>query len=90
EWVSADERFEIVAPAPLNLLCIRLRNDDDPTAGDAATDALIGRANASGEALFTRTVLAGRVALRFSIGGRGTEERHVRAGWELIQRLAGR
>ncbi|MCU1501644.1 MAG: putative aromatic amino acid decarboxylase [Ilumatobacteraceae bacterium] len=85
-WVRADPRFEIVAPAPLNLLCLRLRADD-PAAGDLATDALIERANASGEALFTRTVLDGRVALRFSIGGRTTEERHVRGGWELLQAL---
>ena len=47
------------------------------------TDALIAAANDTGEALFTRTVLDGRVALRFSIGGRTTEERHVRAGWDL-------
>ena len=79
---AADERFEIVAPHPLNLLCVALR------AGDQATDSLIERANASGQALFTRTVLDGRVALRFSIGGRTTDEGHVRAGWGLLQSLA--
>ncbi len=88
DWVRADPRFEIVAPAPLNLLCLRLC-DDDPAAADAATDALVARANASGAALFTRTVLDGRVALRFSIGGRATERHHVRTGWELLQGLAG-
>ncbi|MFZ1411033.1 MAG: pyridoxal-dependent decarboxylase [Micropruina sp.] len=81
-WVAADERFEIVAPAPLNLLCLRLR------AGDTATEQLISDANASGEALFTRTVLDGGVALRFSIGGATTEREHVLAGWELLQRVA--
>ena len=35
-----------------------------------ATDALIERANATGDVLFTRTVLDGAVALRFSIGSR--------------------
>ena len=80
--VSEDDRFEIVAPHPLNLLCIRLRS------GDADTDALIEAANRSGRALFTRTVLDGRVALRFSIGGRTTEEHHVREAWELLQSLA--
>ncbi len=98
-WVRADARFEIVAPAPLNLLCVRLRstqgNDADVSgdaeaeaAADAATDDLILRANATGRALFTRTVLDGRVALRFSIGGRLTERRHVVDGWSLIQQLA--
>jgi aromatic-L-amino-acid decarboxylase len=81
-WVHEDERFEIVAPHPLNLLCLRLR------AGDAATDALIERANGTGQALFTRTVLDGHSSLRFSIGARLTAERHVRAGWQLLQTLA--
>jgi len=81
--VRADPRFEIVAPHPLNLLCVRL------VEGDAATDSLIERANASGQALFTRTVLDGRVACRISVGGRGTEARHVDGAWELLQSLAG-
>lgn len=81
-WVAADDRFEIVAPHPMNLVCFRL------TAGDAATDALIERANASGRALFTRTVLDGTVACRVSIGGRTTERRHVEAAWALLQELA--
>ena len=81
-WVLEDPRFEIAMPHPLNLLCIRL------VEGDEATDALIARANESGEALFTRTVLDGRVALRFSIGGSHTLRRHVAAGWELLQKLA--
>ena len=47
-----------------------------------ATDALIERANATGEALFTRTVLDGRVVLRFSIGGAGTRGAPRRGGVE--------
>jgi aromatic-L-amino-acid/L-tryptophan decarboxylase len=82
ELVAADERFEIVSPHPLNLLCLALRE------GDAATDRLIDDANATGSVLFTRTVLDGRSVLRFSIGARATEERHVRAAWALLQELA--
>jgi aromatic-L-amino-acid/L-tryptophan decarboxylase len=85
-WVAADDRFEIVAPHPLNLLCIRVRGAD-VSATNAATDSLIEQANSSGEALFTRTVLDGRSALRISIGARRTAETHVRAGWNLLQRL---
>ena len=83
EWVAADGRFEIVAPHPLNLLCLRLK------AGNEATDALIAAANETGRALFTRTVLDDVVACRVSIGARSTELQHVRAGWELLQQLAG-
>ena len=82
ELVAADERFEIVAPHPLNLLCMALRE------GDAATDRLIEQANATGNVLFTRTVLDGRSVLRFSIGARATQERHIRSAWTLLQKLA--
>ncbi|HAP75141.1 MAG TPA: aspartate aminotransferase family protein, partial [Acidimicrobiaceae bacterium] len=69
EWVALDDRFEIVAPYPLNLLCVRLKAGD-PHAADTATDAMISAANDTGLALFTRTVLDGKVACRISIGGR--------------------
>jgi aromatic-L-amino-acid decarboxylase len=82
DWVAADDRFEVVAPHPMNLVCIRLK------AGDQATDSLIERANATGRALFTRTVLDGVVACRVSIGGRSTERRHVQEAWALLQELA--
>ncbi len=82
DWVRADTRFEVVAAHPQSLVCLRLVGDD------GLTDALIERANSSGEALFTRTVLDGHSVLRFSIGGRLTERRHVSAGWTLLQRMA--
>jgi aromatic-L-amino-acid/L-tryptophan decarboxylase len=81
-WVRSDHRFEIVAPHPLNLLCVCL------TDGDTATDTLIERANATGEALFTRTVLDGRSVLRISIGSRTTDARHVAAAWDLVRDLS--
>jgi aromatic-L-amino-acid decarboxylase len=81
-WVEADPRFTLAAPPSLNLVC--LRHVD----GDAASDALITAANVSGRALFTRTVLDGRSVLRFCIGGRTTERRHVEAAWHLLQEFA--
>ena len=87
ELVAADDRFDIVAPHPLNLLVLRLIGDDAAD-DDARTDALIDAANATGRVLLTRTVLDGRVALRFSIGATATEWRHVEAGWRLLQELA--
>jgi len=86
-WVADDDRFEIVAPHPLNLVCLRI-GDRDGVDGNAATDRLIEAANATGEALFTRTVLDGKVACRVSIGARTTQPAHVAAAWALLQRLA--
>ncbi|MGA0878213.1 MAG: pyridoxal-dependent decarboxylase [Ilumatobacteraceae bacterium] len=80
--VAEDPRFEIVAPHPLNLLCLRLIGED------SATDGLIERANATGRVLFTRTVLDGRSVLRFSVGSRTTTRDHVFRAWELLKRTA--
>lgn len=75
-WVAADPRFEVVAPHPLNLVCLRVAGDDD-----GPTDALIEQLNRSGRHHVTRTVLEGRSVLRVSIGARTTEREHVEALW---------
>jgi aromatic-L-amino-acid decarboxylase len=80
--VAADSRFEIVAPHPLDLVCFAHRG------GDGATDAMIAAANASGAALFTRSVADGRTFVRVCVGGRMTERRHVEAAWALLQSTA--
>jgi aromatic-L-amino-acid decarboxylase len=82
-WVAADPAFELAAPAPLNLVCFRLR-----AGGDEANRTLLERLNASGKLYLTHTVLDGKYTLRLSIGGTLTEERHVAAAWELICKAA--
>jgi aromatic-L-amino-acid decarboxylase len=77
-WVADDDRFEIVAPHPLNLLCLRVVGDD------VLTEQLIDRINAAGEAHVTRTVLDDRTVMRVSIGARTTERQHVEALWTSI------
>jgi aromatic-L-amino-acid/L-tryptophan decarboxylase len=84
---GADDRFEVLAPHPLNLLCVALRGDTVESA-NAATDALIDAANATGEVLFTRTLLDNRSALRISVGARATTHRDVLGAAALLQRLA--
>jgi aromatic-L-amino-acid decarboxylase len=79
---AADHRFRVVAPHPLNLVCIAHVD------GNEATDRLVERANSTGQALFTRTVLDGASALRISVGGARTEARHVDSAWALLQSLA--
>jgi aromatic-L-amino-acid decarboxylase len=83
-WVRGDERFELAAPAPLNLVCFRLRRGDD------ANQALLDRLNASGDLYLTHTRLAGRLTLRMSIGQTHTEQRHVERAWRRICEEAGR
>jgi aromatic-L-amino-acid decarboxylase len=86
DLIAADDRFEIMAPHPLNLVCLAVRGD---TADEAnrRTDDLVDRANASGSALFTRTVLDDRSALRVSVGARTTTRTDVLDAWRLLTTL---
>ena len=78
--------MEVVAPHPLNLLCLACRGDDLETA-NRRTDAWIEAANATGDVLFTRTVLDGRSVLRFSIGASRTGREDVAQSWKLLGSL---
>ncbi len=81
-WVRNDERFEVAAPVPLNLVCFRLKD------GDAANQSLMERLNRSGDLYLTHTKLNDRFTLRMSIGGTNTERRHVEKAWKRIQEEA--
>jgi aromatic-L-amino-acid decarboxylase len=82
EWVCADERFEIAAPAPLNLVCFRLKS------GDQANQQLMDTLNHSGDLYLTHTKLDGKFTLRLCIGQTNTTERHVARAWKRIQETA--
>ncbi len=81
-WVRQDPRFEVVAPHPLGLVCLRV------VAGDEASEALLEAVNGSGEAYLSHTRVHGHYVLRVSIGATLTERRHVQALWALLRRLA--
>ena len=81
-WVAESDNFELATPAPLNLVCFRHKD------GDAASQQLLEKLNASGELYLTHTKLDGKFTLRMSIGQTNTEERHVAAAWERIQATA--
>jgi aromatic-L-amino-acid decarboxylase len=84
DLVRADERFTIVAPHRLNLLCLAARGAGGGPAA-AATDAVIARINASRTPLVTRTVLAERSVRRVSIGAPTTHREHVLALWDQLR-----
>jgi aromatic-L-amino-acid decarboxylase len=76
--VESDPRFELLAPVPFSTVCFRLR------AGDAETQRLIDRVNASGKMFISHTTLEGKLAARFSVGNARSNEQHVRAAWDII------
>ncbi len=80
--IDAEPRFERVAPAPLSVVCFRLRG------ADQQNRELLDRVNAIGEIFLSHTVLHGRFVLRIAIGNLMTTRAHVQNAWELIRALA--
>ncbi len=83
EAVRADRRFEMVAPAPLSLVCFRYRGSDDDNR------QLIERLNDTGLAFLAGNVLDGRFVIRYAIGNIGTTREDIQMVWAKIQELAG-
>ncbi|HSY65738.1 MAG TPA: pyridoxal-dependent decarboxylase [Terriglobales bacterium] len=81
-WVKKDKRFELAAPAPLNLICFRHKG------GNEVNQALMDRLNRSGDLYLTHTRLDNRLTLRFCVGQTNTMERHVERAWSRIQEAA--
>ena len=84
EWIEADEHFEIVAPVPFNLICLRHRGSDE------LNKALLDELNESGEIFITHTKLNDRFVIRICIGQTRTELEHVEQAWQLITATASR
>ncbi len=78
-WVAADARFELAAPAPLNLVCFRHR------AGDAFNQTLLDHVNQNGRLYLTHTRLNDRFTLRLCVGQTHTESQHVERAWRVIR-----
>jgi aromatic-L-amino-acid/L-tryptophan decarboxylase len=84
DWVRKDDRFEIAAPVPLNLVCFRHK------AGDAANQTIMDRLNQSGDLFLTHTKLNGKLTLRLCVGQTNTKATHVDNAWNRIQEEATR
>jgi aromatic-L-amino-acid decarboxylase len=82
EWISASEEFELVAPAPLNLVCFAHKNGND------FNRKLLETINNQGKMYFTHTIVNDRYTLRMCIGQSNTTETHVRQAWKTIQETA--
>jgi aromatic-L-amino-acid decarboxylase len=82
DWVQADDRFEVAAPAPLNLVCFRHK------ASDVANQTIMDRLNGSGDLFLTHTKLHGKLTLRLCVGQTHTQARHVENAWKRIQEEA--
>ena len=78
EKINKDDRFELMAPTVLNLVCFRYKGSDE------FNDTLVQRLNNSGKLYLIHTKLNNKYTLRFSIGQTKTTWEHVLKAWELI------
>ena len=86
ETIRAAPDFELLAPAPLNLLCFRYapRTITDPAERDALNARLLDSLNRSGHLFLSHTRLDGKYTLRLVIGQTNVQQRHVDDAWARI------
>lgn len=83
-WVEEHDVFEVMAPVDFSLVCFRLNDGRDEEVLNDLNRQLLESLNQTGKVFLTHTTLRGKYVLRMAIAARTTQERHVRAAWELI------
>ena len=78
--VEEHDDWELVAPPRFSLVVFRKR------ASDEENEAIVERANRSGELFLSHTKLDGRYCIRLAIGNARTTEADVRQAWEVLNR----
>jgi aromatic-L-amino-acid/L-tryptophan decarboxylase len=79
-WVEESSDWELAAPTRFSLVVFRRNGSDEDN------EAILERANASGEIFLSHTRLEGRYVLRLAIGNARTTEADVRRAWEVLNR----
>ena len=90
-WVRESSDFELMAEAPIGLVCFRTRPADrgaDERELDELNRVLLERINAEGDLFLTHTVLGGRFTIRLALGHLSTTEALVRKVWDRVVEAA--
>ena len=80
QLVEGSHDWELVAPQRLSLVVFRKNVSDEEN------EAIVERANRSGEIFLSHTKLDGRYCIRLAIGNARTTEADVRRAWEVLNR----
>ena len=81
-WIRDEPGWKLAAPRHFSLVCFRREGSDEEN------EALLERANASGEIFISHTRLNGRYVLRLAVGSARTTEADVRLAWDVLRREA--
>ena len=79
-WVDGERDFELLAPAPLSVVCLRAHPPglDDPGTLDTLNQRIVERINTAGRFFVSHTKLHGAYAIRVAFGNLRQEQRHAR------------
>ncbi|MGA8523073.1 MAG: pyridoxal-dependent decarboxylase [Candidatus Dormiibacterota bacterium] len=78
-WVDGEPDFELLAPAPLSVVCLRAHPPglDDPGTLDTLNQRIVERINTAGHFFVSHTKLRGAYAIRVAFGNLRQEQRHA-------------
>ena len=78
-WVEGERDFELLAPAPLSVVCLRAHPPglDDPGTLDVLNQRIVERINTGGRFFVSHTKLRGAYAIRVAFGNLRQEQRHA-------------
>ena len=78
-WVEGERDFELLAPAPLSVVCLRAHPPglDDPGTLDTLNQRIVERINTGGRFFVSHTKLRGAYAIRVAFGNLRQEQRHA-------------
>jgi aromatic-L-amino-acid decarboxylase len=79
DWIEDDPDWVLAAPQRFSLVVFRRNGSDEEN------EAVLERANASGDMFLSHTKLDGRYVLRLAIGNARTTEDDVRRAWEVLR-----
>ena len=82
QWVEDEPGWELCATRHFSLVCFRKIGTDE------VNEAIMQRANDSGEIFLSHTKLNGRFVLRLAIGNARTSEADVALAWDVLRREA--
>jgi aromatic-L-amino-acid decarboxylase len=79
-WVEGEQDFELLAPAPLSVVCLRAHPPglDDPGTLDTLNQRIVERINSGGRFFVSHTKVRGEYAIRVAFGNLRQEQRHAR------------
>ncbi len=88
--VVSSENFELMAPVPLNTICLRYhpKSIDDEQKLNELNEKLLDRSQQSGDFFLTHTKLDDKFTIRAVLGNTRVEKRHADALWKHLRELS--